>query len=252
MEGPSLLIASEQLIIFKGEKVKIVSGNTKIGKERLLNQEVIDIFSWGKHLVFQFDAFAIRIHFLLFGTYEATINNILLTGDYQRTKEPRLEMDFENGNIKVFNGSIKIFETADLKSTYDFTQSIMSRQFDKKHALQKVKEQTNKTIDDVLLDQDIFAGVGNIIKSEVLFLAKIHPQMLVNHLSDTQLVDLIHITKKFSLQFYEWKKQFILRKNLQIYRKIICPLCEGKVIREKTGEKERWSYYCPIDQTLPN
>lgn len=250
MEGPSLLIASEQLIVFKGEKVNIVSGNTKIGKERLLHQEVIDIFSWGKHLVFQFDTFAIRIHFLLFGTYEATINNVVVTGDYQRTKEPRLEMDFANGNVKLFNCSIKVFEIENFKSTYDFSQSIMSSLFDEKIAFKKIKDQAEETIDDVLLDQDIFAGVGNIIKSEVLFLAKINPHTIIKTLSAEKLQQLIHITKTFSLQFYEWKKQFILRKNLQIYRKNACQICGGKVIREKTGKRARWSYYCPIDQTL--
>lgn len=36
MEGPSLLLAEEQLAVLKGQTVRVVSGNTKVGKERFL------------------------------------------------------------------------------------------------------------------------------------------------------------------------------------------------------------------------
>jgi len=52
MEGPSLLLASEQLAPFVGRQIKQVNGNTKIGKERLLQKEVLSIFSYGKYLFF--------------------------------------------------------------------------------------------------------------------------------------------------------------------------------------------------------
>ncbi len=73
MEGPSLFLAAEQLKPFIKKKILSVTGNTKIGKEILLNKKIIDIFSWGKHLVIQFDNFALRIHFMLFGSFEAII-----------------------------------------------------------------------------------------------------------------------------------------------------------------------------------
>lgn len=65
MEGPSLFLAKQQLKPFINKIILEVSGNTKIGKERLLNLKVKDIFSWGKHLVFQFEDFGIRVHFFV-------------------------------------------------------------------------------------------------------------------------------------------------------------------------------------------
>jgi len=70
MEGPSLYLAARQLKPFRGQTVLSVSGNTKIEKERILNKTVKIIFSWGKHLIIQFDEFALRTHFLLFGVFE--------------------------------------------------------------------------------------------------------------------------------------------------------------------------------------
>lgn len=250
MEGPSLLLASEQLVVFKGQKVLSVSGNTKLGKERLLDRKVIDIFSWGKHLVFQFDTFALRVHFLLFGTYEATIDDAVVTGDYQRTREPRLEINFSNGQIKLFNCSLKFLETAKSFDIYDFTCSIMSPSFDEANAYKKIIQFPSATIDDILLEQDIFAGVGNIIKNEVLFLTRSNPHTRVEQISAEKMSEIIHATKTFSLQFYEWRKQFVLRKHLRIYQKRLCPSCGGNIVREKTGKKQRWSYFCESDQRL--
>lgn len=250
MEGPSLLIASEQLVAFKGKTIRVVSGNSKIGIERLEGQEVRDVFSWGKHLVWQFDTFAMRVHFMLFGTYEAVIDGVSVTGDYKRTKEPRLQMEFDNGEVKLFNCSIKWIEEQDAKDTYDFSLDIMAPQWDGKQAIQQVREQQDEEIADVLLDQTIFSGVGNMIKNEVLSIVRVNPKTSVNDLSEKQLKELVKVTHDFSQQFYEWRKQFVLLKHLKIHRKGTCPHCGGKITREKTGRRERWSYYCPVCQPL--
>ena len=73
MEGPSLHLAAEQLQPFAGQRIERVSGNSRIGIERLAGQTVKEIFAWGKHLVFQFDMFALRVHFMLWGTFAATV-----------------------------------------------------------------------------------------------------------------------------------------------------------------------------------
>ncbi|HVZ67406.1 MAG TPA: endonuclease [Patescibacteria group bacterium] len=250
MEGPSLFLAEEQLILFKGKKIKIVSGNTKVGKERFTNKIVIDIFSWGKHLVFQFDDFAMRIHFLLYGTFEANINGSSITGDYKKSQTPRLKFEFDNGDITFFNCSIKIFETSNLKRDYDYSISIMSKKFDPDKAFQQIKDQEDEEIDDVLLDQTIFAGVGNIIKNEVLFLTRLNPKEKISNLEDAKIKELINTSVNFSKLFCELRKKYELKKNLKIYRKSICPNCGGKVTWETTGKFKRKSFYCKVCQNL--
>ena len=249
MEGPSLYLAANQLKPFRGKTVLSVSGNTKIEKERILNKKVKTIFSWGKHLIIQFDEFALRTHFLLFGTFEATVNDDTVTGDYKRSYAPRLQLDFENGNIKLFNCSVRFLETRNAKASYDFTIDIMSPKWDPNKASKTIRSQSNAEIADVLLDQEIFAGVGNIIKNEVLWRARIHPETKVKNITPSELKKLIAETKKFSLLFYKWRKAFLLRKHLDIYQKSTCPRCGAKVKREKTGQRNRISHFCPICQS---
>jgi endonuclease-8 len=248
MEGPSLYLAARQLKPFRGKTVLSVSGNTKIEKERILEQKVKTIFSWGKHLVIQFDEFALRTHFLLFGAFEATVNNAPLTGDYQRSYTPRLQLDFENGSIKLFNCSVKFLETGNAKASYDFTIDIMSPKWDSDKAFDSITSKPGAEIADLLLDQEIFAGVGNIIKNEVLWRVRIHPETKVKNMTPSEAEELIAETKKFSLLFYKWRKAFVLRKHLDIYQKSICPRCGEKVKREKTGKRKRISHFCPVCQ----
>ena len=157
MEGPSLFLAQEQLKPFKKRTVLSVSGNTKLAKERLGSLAVKDIFAWGKHLVFQFDTFAVRFHFMLFGTYEAIVNGIAVTGDYKRSREPRLKLTFENGEFSSFNCSIKFIESKNAKKEYDFTIDIMSQKWDGAQAFKALRANAKEEIADVLLDQTIFA-----------------------------------------------------------------------------------------------
>src|SRR5512138_1731444 len=198
MEGPSLYLAARQLKPFQKKTVLSVSGNTKIDKERILHRKVKTIFAWGKHLVIQFDEFALRTHFLLFGAFEATLNDSTLTGDYHRSYTPRLQLDFENGNIKLFNCSVKFLQTKIAKASYDFTIDIMSPKWDPDRAFDSISSKPDVEIADILLDQKIFAGVGNIIKNEVLWRVRIHLRTKVKKIEPSEIMKLIAETKKFS------------------------------------------------------
>lgn len=249
MEGPSLYLAQQQLRPFKKKTILASVGNTKaIDPATLVGKEIQDIFSWGKHLVFQFDTFAIRIHFMLFGSFEAQVEEIWITGDYRRAREPRLAFTFENGQINTYSCSIKIIESKNAKKDYDYSIDIMSSKWDPAGAYKRIKAQPEEEIADVLLDQEIFAGVGNMIKNEVLSRMKVAPQRKVSDLSPAKLKAIIADAQAFSKLFLKWRKKFELRQHLLVHRKGTCPYCGNKLMRAKTGKRVRWSYWCPIDQ----
>lgn len=187
---------------------------------------------------------------MLFGTFEAEIEGVWVTGDYRKSREPRLGLKFENGVINMYSCSIKIIKETDIKNSYDFSIDIMSQEWDDRKAFENIKNYSDEEIADVLLDQTIFSGVGNIIKNEVLSLVKVNPKTKVRDLSDEEIKEIIERTRKYSWQFYEWRKEFKLRLNLKVHRKGKCPNCGEKLIREKTGKRQRWSYYCPSCQAL--
>lgn len=247
MEGPSIFLAAEQLAPFIGKKALEVFGNTKkIEKERLFDKEILDIFAWGKHLVFQFEDFALRIHFMLYGSFEASVNNQKVTGDYPSKKfKARLKLIFDNGEIDLYNCSLRYLESSQAKALYDYSIDIMSPLWVNKKALEKLQNAPEDEIGDLLLDQTIFAGVGNIIKNEVLYLVKTLPAKPSKDLSVKKLKEIIKTAREFSQQFYQWRRIFVLSQHYQIYRKGTCPRCHGKISRIKTGQRKRISFFCP-------
>jgi endonuclease-8 len=244
VEGPSLYLAAEQLQPFAGRRIESVAGNSKIGIERLARQTVRDIFSWGKHLVFQLDDFALRVHFLLWGTFAATVGGRSVTGDYRRSGPPRLVLHFDNGEITMWAASIRFVESRQAKSGYDFSADVLSDAWDPRAAARKVRAFPHAFVADVLLDQAIFGGVGNIIKNEVLFRTRTSPFAKVADLNPRKLRAIVADARVFSFRFLELRREFALRKNLEVYGRSVCPRCGGKVRRRVHGQRARRSFFC--------
>ena len=249
MEGPSLFLAKEQLEPFIGQKINQVAGNTKTPKERLLDKKLESIISFGKQLFFQFDMFALRVHFMLFGSFEAFINEEKITGDYPRkNRVPRLALHFDKGEIIFYSCSIRFIEHSHIEDLCDFTIDIMSKTWDSNKALNKLQSHPDVEIGDALLDQTLFAGVGNIIKNESLLLAKILPTTKIQDLTVAELKRVIKYTHAYVFKFYAWRKKFELKKHYKIYRQSFCKECGNKVQKKWTGVRHRVSYMCPICQ----
>jgi endonuclease VIII len=242
MEGPSLVILAEQLAPFQGRLVMAVGGNTKAGKERLLGQKVLKVFPSGKYLNFQFAEFGFRIHFLMFGSYRID--------EKREGMAPRLSLAFGRRELNFYNCSLKIIE-GDLSILYDARFDIMSPNWDKKAVLKRLKEYPQEEAGDALLDQNIFAGVGNIIRNDVLWLCHIHPQTKIGNLSPSQLKMVVGEAREYSLRFYELKKDYLLKKGYYIYRKAFCPRCGHPITHQTTGKRKRKSHWCPICQPEP-
>ncbi len=100
-EGPSIVLVRETLQSFIGKKVIAVKGNSKIEKSRMINKKIVDIRSWGKHLLICFEGFTLRIHFLMFGTY--LVN--------ERKPTPlRLSLCFKNDELNFYTCSIQFID----------------------------------------------------------------------------------------------------------------------------------------------
>ena len=248
MEGPSIHLAAEQLRPFVGKRIQVVSGNSRIGIHRLRRQRVNEIFAWGKHLVFQCDSFALRVHFLLWGTFAATVRGASVTGDYRRSGPPRLVLGFAVGTVTIWSASLRFIDSDNARTGYDFTADVMAPQWDARAALRKVRRHPGASIADVLLDQSIFAGVGNIIKNEVLFRTRTSPFARVRDVPAGRLRAIVAEARTFSFRFLELRRVFSLRKNLEIYGKSTCAACGGKISRRIHGVRERRSFYCTACQ----
>jgi endonuclease VIII len=239
-EGPSIVILKEAVQPFKGKKIIKVAGNGKLNIDRLTGKEIIDFKSCGKHFLICCEDFTVRIHFLLFGSYR--INEV-------KNSQPRLSLQFENGELNFYVCSIQFIEE-NLDAVYDWTADVMNEHWNAANARKKLKALPDRLVCDTLLDQYIFAGIGNIIKNEVLFRIKVHPESKTGKLPDKQLKALLDETVNYSFDFLKWKKAFELKKHWLVHTKKICPRCNIPVIKKHLGKTNRKTFFCNNCQVL--
>jgi len=234
-EGPSLILFREDLLRFVGQEIRTVSGSSKIDQQRLVGKKIREIRLWGKHMLWCFDDFTIRIHFLMFGTYY--INSF-------KDRVPQLTIEFERDYLNLYACAIKMIDES-LDELYDWKADVLTPLWDPKAARKKLKQMPDTMVTDALLDQNVFAGVGNIIKNEILHIINVHPETKVGDLPPKKLNQLIEQASAYSHQFLQWKREGVLRKNWAVHTKKTCPRDGEKICKEHLGETDRRTFYCP-------
>src|SRR5262249_9730888 len=73
---------------------------------------------------------------------------------------------------------------------------LLSDTFDAADAIARMRDHPQDPIAELLLDQRVVAGIGNVFKSEILFLAKVYPFTLASHVTDAQIGEMIAIARK--------------------------------------------------------
>jgi endonuclease-8 len=120
----------------------------------------------------------------------------------------------------------------------------MSDLWDPKLALSRIRARPDMLACDALLDQDIFAGVGNIIKNEVLFRIRVHPLSTIGAMPAAKQRELVKEARQYSFDFYEWKKQYVLKKHWLAHTKRICARCDVPLLKGHLGKTNRRSFWC--------
>jgi len=241
-EGPSLFILKEQTTRLVGQDIVRASGNVRaVDPDRLVGQRIVGLHTWGKHFLVELPELVLRVHFLLFGTYR--INE-------RRDKEPRLSIETAAGDeLNFYACAIREIDRATFEA-YDFSADVMSDSWDPKQARKKLRAQPAMLACDALLDQDIFSGVGNIIKNEVLFRIRVHPLSTMGALPAPKLRALVDQARQYSFDFLGWKKEFVLKQHWLAHARKICPRCDIPYKKANLGRTNRRAFYCERCQKL--
>ena len=241
-EGPSILLMKESLHPFVGRKVIDANGNAKFDKEPLKGKTLLEIRTFGKQTYLVFNDICIRIHLLMFGSYSVDEQT-------KPDKSLRLALHFEKGAIYFYTCSVKTVEPEFL-AAIDWKADVLSDDWSPENAEKKLKAKPEMMVCDALMNQDIFSGVGNIIKNEVLFRIGVQPESMVGNLPPKKRKELIAEARNYSFDFLDWKRDFVLKKHWLVHTKSTCPKCGEKLIKKQTGLGKRRSFYCEKDQKL--
>lgn len=122
----------------------------------------------------------------------------------------------------------------------------------------------NRKLTTLLLDQGFISGIGNYLRSEILFYAGVHPSCKLKECSEKQVGKLADATFKLSRRSYETggitndpeivealKREGSNRKEYRhfVYRRTdnYCHKCGSRIEEVKTGGRK--VYFCPSCQS---
>lgn len=184
-------------------------------------------------------------------------------------KSTRLVFTFSNGSQLFFNdqrkfGWVKLLSPKEIQDYQEnLGRDILASNFTPKYFFNQLQK-TSRPIKLVLLDQNKFAGIGNIYANDALFLSKINPKTPSNKItlkkSNLLRQNLIKIMKESILVGGSTAKdnkyvrpdgssgqnQF----NFRVYQRDNqpCLICQTPIKKVKLGG--RGTFYCPKCQEL--
>ncbi|XP_019625500.1 PREDICTED: endonuclease 8-like 2 [Branchiostoma belcheri] len=260
-EGPSVLQWGEVARQFTGREINRVEGNTKtVNKAELVGCCLNDVKVYGKQLFLQFVPKSsegggeqqgrwIRYHFLMWGSLRANeYKGVSRQSKTGKVPVPRLVLHFAKEEFLAFyGGSMHEVDSP----ACDQGTDILTASFDVEKAADAI--QRAQPVCYTLLDQTCFSGLGNIIKNEVLYAAKVHPLQPGNLLSRQRALGVVEQALAFSARWMEHKEEHKkFKEHWQIYFKKDCPLGH-KTSRDWFGPEgglQRVTTWCSTCQPL--
>jgi len=135
--------------------------------------------------------------------------------------------------------------------------------FDRLEVIRRLRAHGGDAVADALLNQRVVAGIGNVFKSEILFLAGIDPFTPVASLDDAELERLVAVAREQLAANVMTNSQTLSpafgrrttrsldpREKLWVYGRggKRCRRCGAVIQSKKTGLDARLSYWCPACQ----
>ncbi|KAM4555131.1 endonuclease 8-like 3 [Odontesthes bonariensis] len=254
VEGPGCTLNGEKIRskVKTGQKVKEVRGSLTAltknssgsnGFQRFYGCLYTGVETLGKELFMYFGQKALRFHFGMNGSMRINpAERKVKTGS-----APVLEIHLTNDVVSFFDSTVEIRLTEDCEQRVRAMESldVCSSKFSFARSEEAVQSQSSRMLCDVLLDQAVMPGVGNIIKNEALFDSGLHPAVKVQQLTEEQVHHLVKMTRDFTLLFYKCRKSGSpLYKHYKVYKRPQCGQCSQAITACRLGDNGRMTYFC--------
>lgn len=129
---------------------------------------------------------------------------------------------------------------------------ILDPEFDVDEAVRRARAAPRSaTLGEMLLDQRVVSGIGNIWRSEALFRAGVHPATPVGEVPEARLRAALTAAADLMTQS---ASPAGFRPRALVYKRTgrPCPRCRTPIASARIGEQARTAYWCPRCQPGPS
>ncbi|MEL6822157.1 MAG: endonuclease VIII [Calditrichota bacterium] len=269
-EGPEIRLAADKIakaIVEKPvEEIFFAFEHLKHYEELFTGDKILRIETYGKAMLTRFaNGWNIYSHNQLYGKWQ-----VVKRGNLPQTnRQLRLAIHVADKSALLYSASdIEVLPDEEV-AHHPFIARIGPDLLSPDITLERVREQfTDKRffrrgLLSLLLDQKFLAGVGNYLRSEILYVAGVHPSMRPKDCTEEQLDKLAEAALNLTRQSYKTKgitndlervKQLKsagftrreYRHHVFVRHGLTCYDCEDKIVKEISGGRKYC--YCPTCQ----
>lgn len=221
--------------------------------ERIVGARVDAVEAAGKNLLIRFDnELEVRTHLRMHGTWHR-----YRPGErwHRAASRARLVIEVPGTVAVCFDAPVvELFEqrTEGLHPSLSrLGPDLMRDPFDATEAMRRLRDPTNsnRAIAETLLDQRVLAGIGNEVRNEVLWEARVSPWTPTGDVADAALRELVDRARSMLRAGAATG-----RRPRRIYRRSgrPCPRC-GTILRVAHQRRDlpRLTFWCPTCQPAP-
>ena len=217
----------------------------------------------GKHLLMHFSGdLVLRTHMRMNGSW-----HIYRRGERWQRSRRDMRIVIATADFEAVGFSIPVAEFTSARALGKHRElrtlgpDVLSEDFDADAALERLRARGTTAIADALLNQRVLAGLGNVYKSEVLFMCGINPFALVRDLEDAALAAIVetgrrvlraNVSEGLALMttytgFRRTTGRSDPKERLWVYgrARLPCRRCGTAIRVRKQGTDARLTYWCP-------
>ena len=238
----------------------------------LTGQQVDRVESRGKWLLIYFSGGGILVtHMLMSGSW-----HIYRPGEPWQKPASHMRIVLENSICQAVGFSVPVAHMHTARSLArdrripQPASDVLNASFDTEAVTQRILASAREEIGDVLLHQEVLAGVGNVFKSEVCFVCGVNPFARVRDLHPDQIAALIANSRRLiSANVLEDSGDTIVTyrgqhrrtthtsdptASLWVYgrRGEPCRRCGERIRRRIQGPDARVTFWCRLCQPMPD
>jgi endonuclease-8 len=252
-EGPVAHYYAGQLAkVLAGKPVEIELRSRKLNVDELSLRglSVTDVEARGKLVLIHLsDGRIILVHLMMWGSWRIYRRGAEWEKPSQRA---RLVLRTDAHEAVAFSAPIvRVLTREELKADPKWMAlgpDPLRSDFSEEESLRRLEAHADEEVGEALLNQQVIAGIGNILRNEILFRAGVHPRRKISSLSDIERRAVLRLCVELCRL---WLRDMGSEKRnawLRIYRKSgrPCPRCGARV--EFFRQAGRVTYACPACQ----
>lgn len=227
--------------------------STRADLRRLEGHRVVSASARGKQLLIEFDeGHVLRTHLRMHGTIRVR------DGTYQgplTNPHVRWLLSTEDKTVLCLDApSVELLRRGELDGHPVLSRlgpDVLAPVLDSEEILRRLRTRPEQPIGAALLDQELLAGIGNVYKSELLFMTRVSPFKTLGEIADATLQQIVDLARTWMRRNVGERRRTTPEGRVASRHWVYgrsgepCNKCGARIRMQRQGPLARSTYYCP-------